>query len=411
MTTGMRHACGWRLATIHACVIGMLTAATAAETKPVLEHFAIATECESLDGPRREAMRPLHPGTRRGTGDKAGNFYFNSIGISVVRVDNDMVETISGDNWWFGGLGLDEGPAVYLPMAMPYQPVAIVGVPTAGERQGCLYILSGGLIKIFRNEARDNRWWFRRVDRKGGQAPATTVGQATPIADTDMARMRHHEGRCFSWDGNIYRTDWDKGTVTCMLTFADYKDRVPSLKKHAGIQVADSMGKFEECAVTDDGTAYIHYYGVSYPVGRIFRISPDRKTVEEVVRDTDQRANNTDGPGMQTSWHCGPCGIMGHWRDVIFPQAVDSSAFRRLTPDGRIATLFQDGEWRETSGFEEKSRRLIGGKGFMHATSGMAPYVWIPYPGTELGSFPGIWRFGPVDFGKPTIQKIEEVSK
>lgn len=361
------------------------------------ERFALAGNTEYLDGPRLEAMRPSD-GTQRGGGDAAGNFYCNAPGLCVARADNGMVETVTGDCWWAPELGLEEAPAVFFQSLSDagtrtgYLRLKAVGDPPAGEDKGCIYIARGGLMKIFRNKEKDGRWWFRRLDKRGGAPPPAEAGKSAAFRDTDMSGM-FLSPDCAFWQGNVYRLDFAKGELTCVLALADYATK-------ACKEDGKPLGEAESAALAQDGTVYLQYYGKSYPDGRIFRVPADRSKVEQVVHSVQN--SNRDGPGLQSGFFCGPSGIGGSFGNVIIPISTDSNVVRRLTPDGRVSSLFRDGEWRESPNFDRS--KSVAGKGTAAVDPEAAPYVWTPYPGEEMAGAVGIYRAGPIDFAKPTVK-------
>jgi RNA polymerase sigma-70 factor (ECF subfamily) len=369
---------------------------------PKLEKFALAVNREYLDGPKMEAMCMDH---KEGWPDAAGNIFFRTQwgyqdggALRIARADG-MVETVVGDDRIGLDLGLAEGPASFFPI--DGAGISILGAPLEGEDKGAIFASIGsGLYKIYKNK--DGRWWFKRQGKAGGQPPPSEVGKSAPIGEIDTTGLGIRSD-CAGWKGNIYRINLVKGELTCVLTLADYEAKVEAALKAVGQkwqnqERGDHIGLAESVALSDNGTVFIQYYVKVYPNGRVFRISADRSKVEEVVRCV--KMGNKDGPGLETGWHCGPCGLYGARGDCALIFAVDSNAFRRWK-DGRVSTLMQDGEWREPTGFP--GRAGVVGKGMCIGPPGGLPYVWIPYAGEEMGMMTGIFRFGPVDFTKLTV--------
>ncbi|GBD36632.1 hypothetical protein HRbin36_01757 [bacterium HR36] len=148
----------------------------------------------------------------------------------------------------------------------------------------------------------------------------------------------------------------------------------------------------------EDGTVYLLYYHKTYPAGHVFRISADRKTCEHIVaHNTNLKGANIDGEGLMTTWHCGPAMILTASNE-LFLLAIDSNMVRRWK-NGRVSTLFLDGEWREAP-THVKNIQPVRFNGFAPAQHGL-PYIYIFYPGEDAFGDVRAFRFGPVDFHKP----------
>jgi len=122
----------------------------AAAEKPKLEHYAFASDRETLDGPNLEAL-----GTGHGAlpaVDSEGNVYFivkySTSRIRCVRADG-WTETLAGDDRWPGNFKANEGPAAYFPnrwngpragnSCVPGALLTVYGLPLKGEEYGRIY--------------------------------------------------------------------------------------------------------------------------------------------------------------------------------------------------------------------------------------------------------------------------------
>ncbi len=396
-------------------IAGVLLCAAAwgASGAPKLERIAIAADRDYLDGPAKEAFLMMHKGCAL---DEEGNIFVKpAVGlgsIRCIRTDGQMV-TITGGDRWCGNLGLDEGPAAFMPDLCGAVGTKggyggagggwfnVSGAPWKGEEHGCLYAGIGGYPhKIFKNKEKNGRWWFKRIGT-GDKPLPTTVGGAVKIDGVNLLGVTF-SGAQFAHKGNLYRVDSAKGEIACVLAAADYGEHVPSMKKAGRMNVGDSMGPAEGAGMAPDGTMFIKYYKTSYPHGRIFRVSPDRSKVEEIVRSTGKGVRNQDGSGINTRWHCGPNGFVPYAGDCILVNAIDSNRVRRWM-GGRTAHLCNDGEWREQGPTQNVYGSSVRGKGWLLGKTGGKDFIFIYYPGEENQGASGIFRFGPIDMTKPTV--------
>lgn len=377
-----------------------------------LEHFAFAAAVDNLDGPRLEALAPTS--YRLFTNDADGNIFFtwkySTSWIRCVRTDG-QIETIAGDDHWSVDLGLAEGPATHLPNfglrptagtnVIPGVALTASGRPLLGEEHGRLYFFWPGQspYKIFKNKNQNQRWWFQRLGRPGAAALPTVVGKSAQISETDMTNVRIGLG-WVEWQGNLYAFDEKQGTITCILTLNDYQDQVEAaLTSWHGKQEGRRIGAPEFMQRAADGTVYLLYYHKTYPGGHVFRISSDRKKCELIVADRGGRkGQNLDGEGLATTWHCGPAMIIVSDNEV-FLLAIDSNVVRRWK-NGRVATLFLDGEWREVPARVPPGVGPVRFNGYAPAQYGL-PFIYIFYPGEDTFGDIRAFRFGPVDFHKP----------
>ena len=153
-----------------------------------------------------------------------------------------------------------------------------------------------------------------------------------------------------------------------------------------------------------DGTMFLMH---PWRDGNVFRVSSDLSTFEYIVQNNRSADGaNIDGPGLQSSWHCGPSYLQAAG-GVLFLRAIDSPSTRRWE-NGRVSVLCLDGEWREHFAREDK-RKLISpsGMGYRAADHGL-PYIDVHYVGAGIGSGFRMFRFGPVDFTKPTVGPLTQ---
>ncbi len=415
-------------------LIGLTGQAVLSQEKSrfTVEHFALAGASGYLDGPRREAMSSIH---RQGVCDAQGNLYIlDWFGTSLrcARVDGMMV-TIVGDNLYGGDLDLDEGPASCLPaldspgqsFGSTVRTVEVRGMPWEGGNKGAIYVLggrrsgnAGKMYKIWRNSDKGNRWWFRRVAGGGNKKPADQEGFSLAgreaafstdlrfTADLGGAVPIHLYDR---GSGNVFRYDDRAGTVTCVLAYASYKDKLQH--PEAGIK----LGPPEEVVIADDGTAYVSWYRGTKYYACIYRVPPDRRKAELFVYNPRPADGGSarDGLALKTYWFGGPQMNGYQPADLIFAGAVDDRWLRRVK-DGRVSTLCPDGEWREfaTRGDALKPPHLYAGFGTNSwAMYRNSPYVYRTY-GSKSDYATTIIRFGPVDWHKPTVgRQVGDSSK
>lgn len=402
-------------------MLGLAAPVNAQQTKSraKLEHFAFAAALDLLDGPSLEALAPTS--YKLMANDADGNVFFlwkySTSWIRCVRADG-QVESIAGDDHWSVNLNLTEGPAAYIPNwgirptaganVIPGAALTVYGRPLRGEEHGSIYVFwpRQSPYKVFRNKAKDNRWWFRRVGMPGKATPPTELGKSALIHETDMTDARIGNG-WIEWRGHMYDFDEPKGKITCVLTLKDYERQVEAALSHwHNKKEGRSIGAPEFLQRADDGTFYLIYYHKTYPAGQVFRISADRKQCEHIVahRGDLKAPNNLDGPGLVTTWHCGPAMIQVTGNS-LFLSAIDSNTVRRWK-DGRVSTLCLDGEWREFP-TAAKNPGMVRFNGYVPAQYGL-PYVYIFYPGEDTFGDIRAFRFGPVDFQKPTASIREE---
>ncbi len=388
---------------------------------PKREHLAFASDVESLDGPALEAL-----GSGKGalpTTDAEGNLYlickYSTCHIRCIRADG-WVETIAGDDRWPGNLKLAEGPAAYFanrwmgPQAGDYsKPPALItvyGLPLKGKGSIYFYWPGQSPYRIYRDEEKGNRWWFKLVGAPGKAKPPTSVGQVAKVEETDLTGAVI--GKDFiAWQGNLYLFDEAKQELKCVHLLADYWPKMmAAYKEWAGEEDSrTSRGPqpFEHVVRADDGAFYMVNYWYGPPKG-VFMISADGSRVEHIVADNSWRlrgqgvGGNRNGAGLETTWHCGPAELSTSG-NILFLHSIDSSAVRRWK-DGRVSALCHDGEWRETpaGGRGGRGEESVWGKHYQPGVTGVN-YIYITYPGEENGGDRRVLRFGPVDFSKATV--------
>jgi RNA polymerase sigma-70 factor (ECF subfamily) len=381
----------------------------AAPVPPVLsgpakvEFSAFCLGREYIDGPAPEATCADH---KIWTVDAKGNQYVTGVPTTAVRVitTDGMVRTIAGDDRYLPFTGVEEGPASMLPSSLGGAEaghrgsgvsLSVKGFPLEGEDQGCLYTTMAGYpCRIFKNKEKGGRWWYRVVGKGAAPLP-TKAGDSVAFKDANLKGVGLG-GETFKVNGYLYSWDGENGKITCLLSPADYGDKCLHWKTGKG------LGKAEQISMSEDGTMYVLYYGASYPHGQVFRISKDRSKVEEIVRSVP---GGRDGPGLKTGYHCGPYNLQAY-KDIVILASVDSNKVRRWK-DGRVSTLCEnDGEWREIYNVKGAKYRGVTAKGF--ACVPQLGCVYLFYPGEERGGGAGIYKFGPVDFLKPTVGPLVE---
>jgi hypothetical protein len=111
-----------------------------------------------------------------------------------------------------------------------------------------------------------------------------------------------------------------------------------------------------------------------------------------------------DGPGMETGWHCGahfhPPKAVSPWGPpgVALMHAHDEHDLRRVK-DGRVSTLYRDGEWREKAHYDKK-HCLMGSASFILGPGGRA----LVGAGCVDRGDDGIYLVTGVDLGKETVR-------
>jgi hypothetical protein len=330
---------------------------------PKKEHVACIDAHGSLDGPAKEAIGYGWQMSGAGFPDAEGNLWGGDRGTRWLRASDGRIMAISSCE--YGSFSFDcgkEGPIIGRPPAnapggdgWPCGGSAIVGRPDSGGKADGIYQslgLDGRIIRIWKNKEKGGRWWFEIVAGGGGAAAPRARGQSAEALGVkfkwiNMPQVGLDGKMRFMADNAMYLLD--EGKVTCILSPDDYKPATEVMK-----------GLPNECYAGGDGSFYLGYYysGEGAYGGKapgIWRVKPDGK-VEPCCKSS--RGNKTtDGDALtESGWFCGPhIGRGSGYRacryipaDSMFTSAHDEDLFRRLQ-NGRMATLCQDGEWREIS--------------------------------------------------------------
>jgi len=416
-------------------------AAAVGSGPPKYEHFAFCCVDGYLDGPSKEAMASV---TKAVSVDEEGNLFFipahGDGSLRVARMDG-VVETIAGADYWQGHLDVEEGPASFIPhlqrvggIGNPISTVVAVGKPLrdTSDGQPAGYLLTRGghgtgldncIYKVWRNREKGGRWWFRLVMGRGKTAPPTTAGQSIRAKEVAFSTLPFilkssvagKQKVFLRAGGNLWEYDDSSGTLTCVLSTADYLNRPEIGRRRDGkpLPPADSI------VVTPDGHFYLGWYQGSYPDGVIVKVSPDRKAVRRVADNAGRSVNNAwDGDALtQAAFFGGPLLAGGVWPpDIVFLGAVDDAQLRRLK-DGRVSTLCKDGEWREFPTKQAAGAELAWqqcppdkaptwGRGWVMADPGYFYQIYCMGGGDAW-----VWRVGPVDFGKEPVSKLPGAGK
>jgi len=380
---------------------------------PKKELFAFVNQYEYLDGPRLEAMTGRAP---KISWDEKGNLYFFPSywygAIRCIRTDGRIVP-ITGNDYWTLTLPLEEGPASTLGNPTGIRGfsygigtgcLAVQGAPIEGEEAGCVYVshVHDGVVRVFRNKAKENRWWFERVAGGGKGGIPSKRGQSVAAKDVKLGQVGNlqvgRDGKLWIFVKGTF-LQYENGKLTCLLGIEDYGAKGP---KRKGQPEAPAQGYID-----GDGFFYMGTYfsgsGYGGKAPAIWRVSPDGAKVEPLAHS---HGSTRDGDAMkEAAWHCGPHFNFGRNDGryqppgILFTSCHDEAALRRIM-GGRVSTLCKDGEWRE-----------IKGKGKKEA------YVWFQtwQPGPDGASYEvdsgGDWRndcrlyrITNIDYAKPTVK-------
>jgi hypothetical protein len=353
------------------------------------EHYAFASWlADAMDGPRREAM-----GRGPGPVDEDFNCY---LGGRVIRAEDGMVATIAGGLPEFGQ---DEGPAAFLPRLSPIRGTGygqgvggwlVVGLPLKGGDKGALYAYSDThIMKVWKNVDKGGRWWAKILAGPGRvEIPGGRIFMGQP-----WRKQGEKTGRAvFFTKTGFYAMEDGPGGVkfTCLLALDKIKGQLPFPSPTEGW--VDNAGNF-----------YVCFYFSGGPV--VSRVSPDGAKVDAVYVKSLGNSPYTDGLGAETRWFCGPhsCGpkTVSPWYPpgVMCCGAHDEHTVRRVV-DGRVSTLYEDGEWREANKLNNRGM-LDGVSGFVCGANGWA-LGCASGEGMSRKRGEGLYLFKGVDFGKPT---------
>jgi hypothetical protein len=91
--------------------------------------------------------------------------------------------------------------------------------------------LDNVIYKVWRNPTQGGRWWFKVITGTGTTYPPTQVGQSIEAAKARfrvlpfIAKRRLAQGKTevvFYSEGNVWVYDDQRGTLTCILSAAQY---------------------------------------------------------------------------------------------------------------------------------------------------------------------------------------------
>ncbi len=370
------------------------------------EHYAfVSWMADKLDGPRREAL-----GRGPGPLDEEFNCY---AGGRVIRAADGMVVPFAGGLPEFGQ---DEGPAAFLPRISPIRGTGygqsiggwfVIGLPLQGGDKGCLYAYSDShVMKVWKNPDKNDRWWARIVAGPGkAEIPGGRVymGQAWR-----KSGEKDYKAVFFTKTGFYVMEEASDGAVTFKAMLG-----LDAITAHLPEHSSGGRKAYPTQAVVDTGGSfYLGYYfshGFNMKTGAaIQRVSSDGVTVQSWVTHCGAK-KGTDGPGMETGWHCGPhlsmprAGCPWYPPDIVIFSAHDEHTLRRVTSDGRISTLYEDGEWREGTRYDTRNQ-VDGVSGFVYGANGWA-LGCASGEGKSRKRGEGVYLIKGIDFAKPTAGK------
>jgi hypothetical protein len=350
-----------------------------AKGPPKREHYAFGNVAGLYNGPRKQALTPKCLGAP----DEAGNVFIrDTISYGTIRciTADGQVIPISGNDYWTPPTGEKEGPAYMLALGPAggfggYVGGGVVaqGRPLEGEEKGAIYV---GDKKIFKNK--DGRWWFKIIPELQGLVQIGKDGKVY------VSRA----GECFLYED---------GKLTKVLDRKDYAGKA-GLKGH---------GQWpEECWVVGNDGSFYHQKGSEGP---IIKVWPDKQRVENYV--VNVAANSWwDGPSTKTGWYCGPM-LSAYKNDmrylplgVLISHTADEHCARRVR-DGRVSTLYPDGEWRENPGKKDGGGALNWFRDFSVAPNGTAFQTYSSHVDIRT------YRITGIDWGKATAGPQVELKK
>jgi RNA polymerase sigma-70 factor (ECF subfamily) len=366
---------------------------------PKLEYVAWCDGANGyLDGPRFEATGNFRMGLGTGQFDEGGNIWWGGRRLDMAA---GLITTVFGDDCWNSYFQADEGPADaysnYSPSAGFGQSAggfAIQGNPLEGGEKNCLYMSNGSRVaRIWKNDEKGGRWWFRKIVGEGKTPAPRTKGQSVPALEASLrinvlGIMPGNRLVLFGL-GSFY--EYKDGKLICLLGFDDYKEK--AYKDRKGQPSCGSLG-----VLGGDGVAYTCYYFGDNPM--VERILPDGK-VEPYLLAVSGRA--LDGPGMRMGMFCGPhiWMSMNDYRyippDCLFLHSHDDSFMRRAR-NGRVATLCKDGEWRELDK-QFNTEALACFRGWNPGPNGTANVTYKVSKGMT-------WLVSGIDYAKPTLEPL-----
>ena len=394
----------------------MISMANDEASIPTKEVFAFVRMYEYLDGPRLEAMGGKS--SNLAWDDKGNMYFFSSFGYGAIRCcrTDGRIVTISGNDYWNPTEYLPEGPASSLGAptggrgyhySYATGDIAVQGIPEDGEDKGCIYVSGGikGFVRVFRNKAKGNRWWFERIAGAGKAKAPTKRGQSVVAKDVALGRVHYLQ---FDLDEKLWLFakgaffHYKDGELTCILGPDDYLGKGgPGPEKPC-----------KEGYMGGDGSFYLGTYLTGEGYGAtgtaVYRvtISPDEVIKVVPYARAQKRGVVLDGDAMtEASWHCGPHFAPG-WNatryqpaNVLIVSANDEAALRRIV-DGRTSTLCNDGEWRELVGKRTKTAPLW----FHGWRIGPNSTGYQFYSGGDWAGECRLYRITGFDLSKPTVK-------
>ena len=357
---------GW-LVVIVCAVFNMVIAHGEEEKVPEgglkIEHFAWAyAGYMYLDGPKKEAACPIgRPGA--GLIDAGGNVWFGpggnamtGIGGRCITKDGGMVARHFADDYWCSPFDDEEGPgsamfntAYSTGLGQLSESQFVWGFPLEGEAKGFLIFSDGNVVrKVYKNAEKNNRWWFKKIVG-GGKKPIERTKGAVIVARDVKTSIRMvqvmPDGKIIIFaEGGFY--EFKDGNLICLLGHDDYKDQAsfPSKGKNVDVPTMGILG--------GDGTFYLCTYfktGYRGATPCIWRIVPGGK-LEAYAWSV--KNSHRDGAAMYSGSMCGHhIWMRMHNYNYLPPgdlliMAHDEFHVRRIR-DGRVSTMFTDGDWRE----------------------------------------------------------------
>ncbi|MBA4386814.1 MAG: hypothetical protein C0404_02465 [Verrucomicrobia bacterium] len=338
---------------------------------PKREHYAFGNIAECYNGPKKQALTSKCSGAP----DEAGNVFirdFVSYGtIRCITTDGQVIP-ISGNDYWTPPTGEKEGPAYMLALGPAggfggYVGGGVVahGRPLEGGEKGAIYVSDK---KIYKNK--DGLWWFKTIPELQGLVQIGKDGKV----------YVSRGGECFRYED---------GKLTKLLDRKDYAGKVGLTGNGAWPESTWLMG--------NDGSFYLQR-SVEGPITRIW---PDKQRVENYVVNL---APNSwwDGPATKSGWYCGPmidvCKTDQRYLPpgVLIIHTADEHCVRRVR-DGRVSTLYPDGEWRENPGKKDGGGALNWFRAFSSAPNGTAFQTYSSHEDIRT------YRVTGIDWAKATV--------
>ena len=375
---------------------------------PKKDLFAFINQYEYLDGPRLGAMTSRSP---KLAWDEKGNMYFFASywygAVRCIRTDGRIVP-IAGNDYWTLTLPLAEGPASALgnptgirgfSFGIPTGCIAVQGTPDEGGEAGSIYVshMGDGVVRVFRNKAQGNRWWFERIAGGGKGKIPSKRGQSIAAKDVKLGQIGNLQigldGKLWVFTGGSFFR-YENGKLACLLGPDDY---------------VGQGGPTKGCPqghIGGDGSFYLGFYYYGGGGGAtIWRVSSDGAKREKFAGVAKRSVRDGD-IGTEAGWHCGPHFAPGRNHglyqpaDVFFTGSHDEGALRRIK-GGRIASLSLDGEWREFVGKASRKKAPIWFQNWQIGPDGAS---YRTYAGGDWDNDNRMFRITGIDYAKPTAK-------